>query len=262
VTVFRDVTEAKRDKAELLESKEKAESAGKLKDRFLTLVAHDLKSPLASVVGFLSYIKKRNSTENGTEGKMLDLAKKNLDGLLQLVDTLLDMNRLQSGHITPRYAELDLGAGASGVINQIGYLAAEKEITIVNDLKEGAVVKADLHLFSRVVQNLLTNAIKFSKRGDSIHIYQPPGKADVLAVRDAGVGILPCILPKIFIYGEMTSRPGTESERGNGYGLPLSYEIIKAHGGEIRVESELGKGTTFFVQLPASTSKGKQYPSP
>ncbi|MBI5179162.1 MAG: hybrid sensor histidine kinase/response regulator [Nitrospinae bacterium] len=129
-------------------------------------------------------------------------------------------------------------------------MAEKKNIAIVNTVPPGTRLYADPSLYGEVLQNLLSNAVKFTREGGTVTLFIPPGEPATLAVRDTGTGITPPLLPKLFRYEEKTSTFGTAGEPGTGLGLPLSHEIIQAHGGSIRVESAAGSGSTFYVAIP------------
>jgi len=105
-------------------------------------------------------------------------------------------------------------------------------------------------LYGEVIQNLISNAIKFSLKSNIVSVYID--NASTLVVKDEGQGIPADMLTKLFNLEEKTSRQGTAGEEGTGFGLPLSYDIIKAHGGELRAYSVEGEGSSFFIQLPDS----------
>jgi len=110
---------------------------------------------------------------------------------------------------------------------------------------------ADRALFPQVIQNLVSNSIKFCNPGGHVVIFAPEGGGSVIAVRDTGVGVRPDMVPNLFKPEIKTTTPGTAGEKGTGLGLPMCKEILEAHGGAIRVESEPGKGSVFHAELPS-----------
>jgi CheY-like chemotaxis protein len=118
------------------------------------------------------------------------------------------------------------------------------------DIPQGRRIFADEHLISEVLGNLLSNAVKFSNRGGAVKVYLPEEKAGSIAVSDTGVGISADMIGSLFNYEKKTSTIGTAGEEGTGLGLPLSRDIIEAHRGKISVESIVGKGSTFHIELP------------
>ncbi len=129
-------------------------------------------------------------------------------------------------------------------------MANRKEIDLICKVPTKTRLYADPDLLGRVMENLITNAIKFCNKGDKITIFVPEGEKGVIAVQDTGTGIREVYKPDLFKYEEKTSDIGTSGEKGTGLGLPLCQDIMKAHGGMLEFESEPGKGTTFFARLP------------
>ncbi|MBI5185520.1 MAG: PAS domain S-box protein [Nitrospinae bacterium] len=256
IVILEDFTERRQREEELRTAKLKAEEATKLKDKFVSLVAHDLRSPFASIMGFLRLIMS-------DAGEPLTPKQKNImqkvlnsgDGLVKMIEKLLNISRLQTGNIVPHAKFMDGNLAAVYARASFEHLASEKGINIINEIPKGMRLYADLELFSEVIQNLVSNSIKFCKRGDSITLFTPPGERTVIAVRDNGIGIDPKTLPKLFSHEEKTSTVGTAGERGTGLGLPFCHDIMLAHGGSLAVESVKGQGSVFYARLPVVRPK-------
>ena len=246
----RDITERKLGEIELCQAKEKAEAATKLKDQFVELVAHDLKSPFSSMMGLIKLFADRHpAIEDDINQKILERVMASGDRMISMIDELLKINRLQSGKITPQPRFFNGRMAVSATIGSLAHNAAQKGIEVINEVSVDMRLYADQSLFNEVLLNLLSNAIKFCSRGDTITFFTPPGE-NAIAVRDTGKGIKDSALPNLFKHEVVTSTPGTAGEMGTGFGLPFSNDIIKAHGGEITVESAPGKGSVFCVALP------------
>lgn len=251
VSVFHDITRQKEAERELLESKNAAEEATKLKDKFISLVAHDLKTPLNNIIGYQKMLHKdADGKLEPSQKMMLEKAFTGAENLAYMIDELLDISRLQTGKIIPNKNPVDARTLASAALEKFSHPAAEKGIALVNNVPRGVFFSADFQLFSRVLQNLVSNAVKFSVRGGTVTIALSDRPPNTLVVTDTGVGVPPGILPDIFKHEEKTSTIGTAGEVGTGLGLPFSYDIMKAHGGTLWVESESGKGSSFYVSLP------------
>jgi len=237
--------------AKLQEAKEQAEQANSLKDKFVSLVAHDLRSPLAGIITALDFIYTDTDAPLHEEhqeivGRLINIGK----SLVQMIEDVLNIGRLKSGKIRPNLEVLPGKALVDKVIKNLSYLAKQKGVELCNELPDHCQWSVDPALFGEVVQNLTSNGIKFCVKGDHIRFYQPPADKGILAVADTGTGIAPEVIPKLFKVEEKTSTPGTSGEQGTGFGLPFSQDIMHAHGGEIRVESQPGQGSTFFLYLP------------
>ncbi|MBI5816670.1 MAG: response regulator [Nitrospinae bacterium] len=234
----------------LLSAKEQAEQATKIKDKFVSLVAHDLKSPLTSINGLLSLAYSDIAGMEAGSGKLIARALTIGQQMANMVDELLDLSRLQSGMIKPELKFTESRNVILDAVMKVQFIVESKGIKIVNRVEEGKRIYTDPYLFGEVIVNLLSNAAKFSHPGGEISIFTPPDMDTTIAVSDNGIGIPPKILAAIFDHGEYTSRKGTAGEMGTGLGLPLSQDIMKAMGGSLRAESEDGKGAVFFATLP------------
>lgn len=256
VAAFHDITAQKRAEEDLRRAKETAEEATRLKDKFVSLVAHDLRSPFNSIVGSLRALLSGEGG-NPLSPTQKDLARRALassENLLAMIDHLLDISRLQSGKITPRAAPFPARILAQNTLSEVEMSARRKGITLVNDVPKGALLLADQGLFTEVIRNLVSNAVKFCPSGATVRVFVPEGKSNALAVADTGPGVGPELYRDLFLHEIKTSTTGTAGERGAGLGLPLSFDIMKAHGGALRVESQKGKGCVFYAELPESSA--------
>lgn len=233
-------------------SKERAVDANKLKDQFVSLVSHDLRSPLTSIITMAEIInseeltRKRGLTVQGIADKI----SRSGYGLLRLIDKLLDISRLDTGKIIPEKGLVTLRNLVAISMGHLSALAERKGVKLINDLPASWKVFADPDLFGEVVKNIISNAIKFCEKGDTITVFRPKNRPLAMAVTDTGVGINQNIIQDLFDKNIRTTAKGTEGEKGTGLGLPYSKDIIDAHGGKIDVESMPGKGATFYIELP------------
>lgn len=236
---------------ELRKAKEKAEKATLLKDKFVSLVAHDLKNPLMGLHGFLSLAREEAAKAGFADmEKYLGISFDYVQGMLGLISDLLDAGRFLTGKIKPRIGSVEVGNLARAEVEAFTPAAASKGVELSSAIPQNTVMHADAILLREVVHNVISNAIKFCRKGDRVNIFLPAGKPDTIAVADTGIGIPKGLQENIFKYEEKTTRAGTAGETGTGFGLPLSHDIMKAHGGDLRVESEAGKGSTFYIILP------------
>jgi CheY-like chemotaxis protein len=142
---------------------------------------------------------------------------------------------------------------AGQVVDSLAPLAERKGVTLLNETKERTRIHADYNLMYEALTNLVTNAIKFTRAGDTITIFSPVDNPGAIAVKDTGVGIPPHIIPDLFHHEIKTTTTGTAGEQGTGLGLPFCKDIMDAHGGSLTVESEKGKGSVFCAVLPIRT---------
>lgn len=230
--------------------KERAEDATKIKNKFITLVSHDLRGPLGSVMGLLGMLEQKE-TYHLDESKQADLvtkAGKSLGGLVEMIDQLLDLSRLQTGRISVMKRPVPV---RDMVISSFGHyapLAEKKGVRLLNEIPPGMKLFADGALISEVLNNLVSNAVKFCRKGDAITIAAPD--SHTITVKDGGTGISASILPDLFKPEVKTTTIGTEGEKGTGLGLPYCHEIMVAHGGDLTVESVEGRGAIFSMCFP------------
>ena len=237
---------------DLQKQKERAEEATKLKDHFVALVAHDMRSPLSSVSSMLGMALTTENEKNGEKQvDFISRSKEACERLLKMLDELLDVNRIESGKIELSVKRYDALKLVNYYVLSLIPLADAKGVNMIIDLPEKLKVSVDMKLFGQVVQNLASNAIKFCSEGDTITIFSPKNNGAVIAVKDTGMGIDKSILPDLFNPDVKITRPGSAGEKGLGLGLTLCKTIIDAHEGAIRVESVEGEGSVFYIDLPA-----------
>lgn len=251
IAQMEDITERKKTETELIRAKEDAEESTLLKDKFVSLVAHDLRSPLVSITGLLKLmLTDKGQALSGRQEMMVKSALSAGEQSVELIDELLNISRLKTGVIKPKRRFLDARHVALTAAASMGHIASRKNVAIRSLALERARIFADQRLYTEVINNLLGNAIKFSHPGSVVEIFSlEDGKAG-LCVRDFGVGIKKEYQGKLFRYDEKTHSKGTMGESGTGLGLPLSYDIMLAHGGSLEFTSQEGQGAVFYAALP------------
>ena len=235
-----------------LEAKEEAENATAVKDKFVTLVSHDLKNPLSTMLGFLDLMKDDNAAAgaNPNTERMLNIIIESVNHMLQLIDDVLNLARLRSGKIPVQQRFFGLQALVTKSLQAFEGQAQKKGVHIINEIPESCRTFADPVLLGEVLKNLISNAIKFSYHGSTITLACKCCGKSVITIADTGIGIDPTRFDTLFKYEEKTSTAGTAGEMGTGFGLPLAHDIIKAHGGMLTVESGTDKGSVFSITLP------------
>ena len=251
VGVVRDITERKKIQEKLQLAKDQAEEATRIKDKFISMVAHDLRSPLGSILGSVQYVVEDEETLlNESHKTLLTGVVKNGQNLIQLIEKVLNIGRLKTGKITLEKIFFNGHSLIQEVAQSLCHLLSKKGLTLDNAVPMEMRLFADRILIGEVVQNLLSNAIKFSQPGSVIRVYAPDKKKAVIAVQDQGIGINDEIMHKLFNVEEKTSTPGTQGEQGTGFGLPFAFDLMQAHAGTLTVTSAPGKGSTFSLVLP------------
>jgi len=233
------------------------DQAGKLKDQFLANVSHELRTPLNSVIGFSDLLLTMASPESpltDTQRDYLETIARNGRHLLDLINELLDLSKIAAGRMQLRLEPLALDALFREVVDTVrAQLEARKHKLAIEPLRESLTVTADRGRLRQVLLNLLSNAIKFTTDGGRITLSAHlAGDRVRVAVSDSGIGIAPDDQAKLF--REFVQLDGSASRRyeGTGLGLALSKRLVELHGGAIGVESQLGKGSTFWFTVPRS----------
>ncbi len=225
----------------------------RLKNDFISIVSHELKTPLTSIRGFVRLINaERAGPISEKQRHYLEIVEKQAVGLTKLINDLLDISRIESGMIGVVLQPLSLTGIIENIVMQMANLAIEKDVEITTEIEEGLpLIYADRDRINQVIMNLLDNAIKFTDAGGNINISAK--RADdfcLIEISDTGVGIPQSELPHVFDKFYQVESSMTRQRGGIGLGLPICKELIKAHGGDIWVSSSLGKGTTFSLTIP------------
>ncbi len=235
--------------ADLAKSREEALEATKMKDKLVALVSHDLRSPIGSIKLAVTMLHE-DETMAATPRKLLGRLSVSCGNLLEMINRLLDMSRLNAGQLIPRKARLNACTLAGSVIETLEPMAKQKGIELRNDLPEGMPIFADKSLFHACIINLVSNALKFTPQGGVIRIYAPEGHVNSIAVSDTGEGIDNELAPLLFSHQNKTLGLGTAGETGSGLGLPWCKDVMDAHKGSISVQTQSGKGSIFTLTLP------------
>ncbi|MBW2062560.1 MAG: response regulator [Deltaproteobacteria bacterium] len=223
-----------------------------MKTDFVNMVAHELRSPLVSIRQLVSVmLEGMCGPLEDKQREYLTKSTKKIDGLLELIQDLLDMARLEAGMTVQHQVPLDLEPLIQSMIDIMDVRAKGKGITFNCSCKNLLPVHADQKSIEEVFDNLLSNAINYSPDGGHIRVTaERLGNAVEITVSDTGVGIPPEELPKIFDKFYRVKHPKTREVIGTGLGLSLVQSIIEAHHGTIEVESREGEGTAFRILLP------------
>ena len=222
------------------------------RDKMYSVIAHDLRSPMASIRMVLNLAVNVVSRDIvGDEiFELLDKANRESEETHDLLDNLLKWTKSQTGRLSVVYQDLDLDDIVPGVVDIFKVIAEMKKIDLKNlPADEKLIVHADNDMIKTIIRNFLSNAVKFTPEGKAVEVfYKREGDFARISVRDYGVGISPERVESIFHTGETTY--GTGGEEGSGLGLQLCQDFARKNGGDARVESTLGEGSTFSFTLP------------
>ncbi len=220
--------------------------------KFLSIVAHDLRSPFSSIIGILELLKLSLKEFNKDEiEEYINLVYKSANNTLVLLDNLLQWAITQNIEKTFKPVKINLYDLLFEEIESLKTLAQQKQIIMVEEIEPGLNVTADLQMVKTILRNLISNAIKFTNRYGKIEISATGNKQFVeVAIHDNGIGISAEDKMKLFKVEVLHSTPGTHNEKGTGLGLLLCKEFIELHGGNLLLESEEGNGSRFAFTLP------------
>jgi signal transduction histidine kinase len=239
----------------LEEVNQKLEDANQVKDRFMSIASHELKTPITTIRGQAQLALRRLSKQQDLSSELsqirisIEKINEQTGRLTSLIDELLDMSSIRTGKIELRKKKTDLRTLCEGVIDDLRLMT---DRTITDHYPENPVnVQVDADRFSQVIVNLVNNAVKYSPEDCPVDVsISQPAKTALLQVHDYGKGIAKDQQERIFDTFYRTPEAESSSKRGLGLGLAITKEIVERHGGRIWVESAPGKGSTFFVELP------------
>ena len=257
--VFSDITQSREARLKLEKYNKNLLELNKTKDKFFSIIAHDLRNPYSSMIGFsellLEDLEKLSMDEIRDSLKIIRNSAKNS---LNLLENLLAWSRLETGRMHFDPSKVVLTEMVDEVVNVLFSLAYRKKIEINNMVESDVILSSDKNMLNTILNNLVMNAIKFTPIGGEINIYATRMAADPesgkdfykISVADTGIGMDAEFCKQLFTQNKPVSNPGTEKEQGTGLGLLLSREMVERHGGKISAESTPGKGSVFSFLIP------------
>jgi len=237
---------------ELDEQKRKLEELNATKDKFFTIIAHDLKNPFNTVIGLTELLKERFDTyETAKVKEFIDQIFIFSNNIYHLLEDLLEWAKVQTGKLKVNREKTDIFELVNETYNLYREKARNKNIKLISTVDIGTYAFIDKYMVNTVIRNLVSNAIKFTYNGGEVCI-NTYTKGDFIhvSVKDNGVGIAKNDLENVFSIGSNYSTPGTDQESGTGLGLIICKEFIEKNGGVIQVQSEINKGAEFVFSLP------------
>ena len=248
VYILRDIKRERRDRQRIIEAKAETERIMQQRERLLLTITHDIKAPAASIAGFIDLL-----SEYVDQPKAVGYLQ-NISGsakhLLQLVSALLDYHKLESGKAERHEVSFAPAVLISECVAQMQPLAMEKKLKLATDVQvtESMLCRSDAFRIKQIVNNLVGNAIKYTDKGEVRVGVSIANRQLNISVKDTGCGMTPNELQTVF--NAFTRLPGAQGKEGVGLGLTITREIVTLLGGNIRVQSTKGKGSTFTVSLP------------
>ena len=246
--------------SEELRSKEKSLIESKQQIEFFANISHELRTPLNIILSTIQLLKffidDGSIVITGRDtSNYFDVMKQNCYRLLKLVNNIIDINRIDSGYLEPKFENRDIVLAVEDITQSAANYIKARGMNIIFDTNvEEKVMACDLEKIERIVLNFLSNAVKFSKPGGSIFVnVKDMGQEVVISVEDTGIGIKDDKLNKIFERFVQVDKSFTRNHEGSGIGLSLVKELVEMQGGHVSVQSVYGKGSIFSVTLPAKT---------
>jgi signal transduction histidine kinase len=255
----REITIRRRTEEKLKRKTSEAEEASRVKSQFLSNVSHELRTPLNAILGYTSLLLDQVYGPVGEDiREPLERAKRNADDLLRLVNDVLDFSKIESGKMPLDLAPVDISSLIHDVYIGMKLFVDKKSLRVQWNLEKALpLIECDANKVRQVFVNLFSNAIKFTNEGGvTISTRSRPEKEGIeISIQDTGIGIRSEELPKIFDLFHQVDPTATREFGGVGLGLAIVKEIVHLLKGEIQVESEYGKGSTFTLFLPCRSGK-------
>ena len=255
--VISDISLRKKAEEEIRKSTEGLKNLNDTKDRFISIISHDLRTPFSSVLGFTDILLGDDTLSKSEIKQYVKYIQEASNNMLTLVNSLLDWTRLQTGRIQFKPNKVDLFTIVENTINGLAGVAINKSIKLINEINPELFVFIDRDLILQVFNNLVSNALKFTPVAGNITIRARQSEElrfVEVSVEDTGVGISKDNINKLFNIESKLTTEGTQGEKGTGLGLSLVKEIVEKHGGKVWVESEIRLGSKFKFILPKASS--------
>jgi PAS domain S-box-containing protein len=247
-----DITEQKLVKDVIKNSEARLLELNATKDKFFSIIAHDLKSPFNNIVVLSNLLVEQiQNNENEGIGEYAGLIQTSSQQAMSLLVNLLDWSRTQTGRLVCSPEYVDIVSLIHEVLESLNETARQKSINLELELPRNLLAYADKAMLSTVIRNLVSNALKFTNPGGLVVVKAKRSQTEFkITVSDNGVGIRPDDIKKLFRIEESISTKGTRNEKGTGLGLILCNEFVEKHGGAMHVRSEPGKGSSFSFTIP------------
>lgn len=251
-SVFINVTDSKIKEAELEKICGKLTETNAAKDKFISIISHDLRAPFTTLLGFSEILLNERDITEDEKNEYLRYIYDASKTQLNLINCLLDWSRLQTGRIKVEPARLNVKSAIATAITPLTGDAVRKNIEVKIDIPTDLFMSADERLISQAVLTLASNAIKYTPEGKEVHIFSQRFKAGMIevVVKDEGLGITEENQTKLFRIDQKFSLAGTNGEKGSGLGLTLMKEIIDKHNGQVWFYSKVGEGSEFHFTVP------------
>ncbi|MFM7751201.1 MAG: sensor histidine kinase [Opitutaceae bacterium] len=222
-------------------------------------MSHELRTPLSLIKSAAETLIDGGREDPAITARFLEIIDKHANRLTHLIDDLLLLARIDSGRVELNLRAVDLRAAAGDALDDAALIARAREVTLVNEVPSPLRAEADPERLRQVLANLIDNAIKYGRSGGTVTLRgrDAGGGMVEISVRDDGTGIPPEALSRVFERFYRVDKARSREQGGTGLGLAIVKNVVQAHGGDVRVESAAGRGTEFFLTLPAAPLQPK-----
>ncbi len=257
-----EVSERMQAEEALLKANVELQRLADLKTAFVSTVSHELRTPLTAIKNAVSLLgRSPKLTGDGREGRFIEIIQTNTERQLAIIGDLLDLSKIEAGKFPVECSTVEIGPLIEGLLSSYEALSNNNGLELVLDIENGLPpVWVDAQRVEQVITNLLSNALKFSPSGTEVFVRAALRSSDEveITVRDEGIGLAEEDREKIFEPFYQVGDAVTGKTKGTGLGLPISRDLVRAHGGDLWVESTLGVGSTFALTLPVDSSAGRE----
>jgi len=218
---------------------------------FLSNISHELRTPLTSILAFVETLENGGLEDDENNRHFLDVIRRNGERMKNLIAEILELSQIEAGNVSLALTDVKLTNLVDEIVTSLSSMASAREISLKNDVSPDATVRADHKRLEQMLTNLIDNAIRFNRRGGSVTVSnQMAGDRHLISIADTGEGIGPKEMGRVFERFYRVDRARTREVGGTGLGLAIVKHLARLHGGEVSVESELGVGTQFTIELP------------
>ncbi len=223
----------------------------RVRQEFLSNVSHELRTPLTSILAFVETLEDGAINDEENNQRFLGVIRKNARRMHRLIDDILELSFIESGNIEIKTRKILLSSLVREVFINLSTKAKERKIKLISEISEDVFVIADAVRLEQMLTNLIDNAVKFSSEKGSVTVkFEVKDDKNIISITDTGEGISGEHLQRIFERFYRTDRARSREIGGTGLGLAIVKHLARLHGGEVSVQSILGKGSTFFIELP------------
>lgn len=231
------------------------EKLERVRQEFLSNVSHELRTPLTAILAFVETLETGALDDSENSRRFLEIIRKNATRMQNLIDDILELSAIEADNVDVRIEEIELGGLTNDVITSLAAKASSRGIAVTNEVPHGTVVTADPRRLEQMLTNLVDNAIKFNRDGGRVTIGCEIGARTRILIKDTGEGIPAQHLERLFERFYRVDRARSREMGGTGLGLAIVKHLARAHGGEVRVTSELGQGSAFEIDLPGPDTR-------